>query len=313
MAMYLATDSEITSIADAIRTKGGTSAALVFPSDFVSAIQNIPTGITPTGTSVITANGVYDVTSFASASVSVPTGVTPTGTYSVSENGIYDITNYASVDVNVSGGGGEDLLAERIDATLQSYYNATVSKTVTYAFAYCSAMSTVELPALSSIAQACFMGCSSLTTASFQTAKYIGSSAFSNCKKLLDVYAPSVSTVDSSAFINCTSLVSVYIPLCKSIKSCAFQSCSSLTEITLPNLIGMAQSAFKNCSKFESLYLTGSTVATTVSNAFAGTPMSNSALIGRWGSIFVPQSLVSTYKSAAQWSVYSDRITAYVE
>lgn len=44
MAMYLASDSEITSIADAIRTKGGTSSALVFPTDFVTAIQNIPSG-----------------------------------------------------------------------------------------------------------------------------------------------------------------------------------------------------------------------------------------------------------------------------
>lgn len=44
MAMYLASDSEITSIADAIRTKGGTSSALVFPTDFVTAIQGIPTG-----------------------------------------------------------------------------------------------------------------------------------------------------------------------------------------------------------------------------------------------------------------------------
>ena len=121
MAMYLATDSEITSIADAIRTKGGTSAALVFPSDFVSAIQNIPTGITPTGTSVITANGVYDVTSFASASVSVPTGITPTGTSNITANGIYDITNYASVDVNVSGGGGEDTLGLMLTNTLSQY------------------------------------------------------------------------------------------------------------------------------------------------------------------------------------------------
>ena len=37
-------DSDLTSVANAIRTKGGTSAELAFPSGFVSAIQNIPTG-----------------------------------------------------------------------------------------------------------------------------------------------------------------------------------------------------------------------------------------------------------------------------
>lgn len=37
-------DSDLTSVADAIRTAGGTSAPLTFPSDFVSAIGNISGG-----------------------------------------------------------------------------------------------------------------------------------------------------------------------------------------------------------------------------------------------------------------------------
>lgn len=37
-------DSDLTSVANAIRTKGGTSAQLAFPSGFVSAIGNIPSG-----------------------------------------------------------------------------------------------------------------------------------------------------------------------------------------------------------------------------------------------------------------------------
>lgn len=37
-------DSDLTSVANAIRTKGGTSAQLAFPAGFVSAIGAIPTG-----------------------------------------------------------------------------------------------------------------------------------------------------------------------------------------------------------------------------------------------------------------------------
>ena len=37
-------DTDLTSVANAIRTKGGTSAQLAFPGGFVSAIQAIPTG-----------------------------------------------------------------------------------------------------------------------------------------------------------------------------------------------------------------------------------------------------------------------------
>ena len=42
--IYTTDSDELTSIADAIRAKGGTSAALVYPTGFVSAINDIPTG-----------------------------------------------------------------------------------------------------------------------------------------------------------------------------------------------------------------------------------------------------------------------------
>lgn len=72
MAEYLTTDTELNAIADAINTKGGTSGQLIYPSGFVSAIQAIPTGTTPTGTINISANGTYDVTNYASAAVAIP-------------------------------------------------------------------------------------------------------------------------------------------------------------------------------------------------------------------------------------------------
>lgn len=44
MADYLTTDTELTSVADAIREKGGTSAALVWPTGYVDAIGAIESG-----------------------------------------------------------------------------------------------------------------------------------------------------------------------------------------------------------------------------------------------------------------------------
>lgn len=44
MSDYKVTDTQLGSIADAIRTKGGTSAQLEFPTGFVSAIAAIPSG-----------------------------------------------------------------------------------------------------------------------------------------------------------------------------------------------------------------------------------------------------------------------------
>lgn len=44
MANYLTNDTDLTAVANAIRTKGGTSAALTFPGGFVDAIGAIPAG-----------------------------------------------------------------------------------------------------------------------------------------------------------------------------------------------------------------------------------------------------------------------------
>lgn len=62
-------DNGLTTIADAIRTKGGTSALLAFPDGMAQAVADIPTGITPTGNINITDTNVTDVTNYATAQV----------------------------------------------------------------------------------------------------------------------------------------------------------------------------------------------------------------------------------------------------
>lgn len=44
MSNYITNDTELTSIADAIRTKAGTSSTISYPDGFVTAIENIPSG-----------------------------------------------------------------------------------------------------------------------------------------------------------------------------------------------------------------------------------------------------------------------------
>lgn len=63
-------DADLTTVADAIRAKGGTSAELSFPGGMAQAIADIPSGgITPTGTINITDTTLTDVTNYANAQV----------------------------------------------------------------------------------------------------------------------------------------------------------------------------------------------------------------------------------------------------
>lgn len=56
MADYIVTSGELTTVADAIRTKGGTNLPLVFPNGFVTAVNNISGGGGDFTTAQITVN-----------------------------------------------------------------------------------------------------------------------------------------------------------------------------------------------------------------------------------------------------------------
>ena len=85
-------NSDLTSVANAIRTKGGTSGQLAFPSGFVSAIGDIPTGSDPTLiTKTIAENGTYDAEDdnadgYSSVTVNIPLIFKYEYTYTVTES-----------------------------------------------------------------------------------------------------------------------------------------------------------------------------------------------------------------------------------
>lgn len=97
-------ETDITNAYNVVNTKGGTIPAYKNTENLQSAINSIPTGITPTGTINITENGTYDVTNYATAEVQ--TLITPQ---------MDDVDNGGVVFINYNG----DVLYQYNTANMQ--------------------------------------------------------------------------------------------------------------------------------------------------------------------------------------------------
>lgn len=142
MTDYLTTDTELTSVADAIRTKGGTSAALEWPSGYAQAIADIPSG----GATWYRIGGVYGQTTYNSVTIDgtyyndtstgVRMGYAPSGaTVTVelgynyifdSSNGVTNVTTGAMLPLSTFTSGNKIIYTFTMpdsDVTMNPYYD----------------------------------------------------------------------------------------------------------------------------------------------------------------------------------------------
>lgn len=127
----------------------------------------------------------------------------------------------------------------------------------------------------------------------------IGDSAFDNCYALTSVDIPNATSIGNSAFSNCSALTSVDFPNATSIGNSAFSNCSALTSVDLPNATSIGDSAFSNCSKLKTIYLRSKTICT-LSGTLGFFSFSSPTI-----TIYVPNSLLNSYKTADHWSNYA--------
>ena len=190
------------------------------------------------------------------------------------------------------------------DKRLTTVSLPAVTSLGTYAFYGCSALTTVSLPLVTSISSNAFYGCSALTTVSLPVATSVGTSTFQSCTSLTTVSLPLVTSISSNAFYGCSALTTVSLPAATSVGTSTFQSCTSLTTVSLPVATSISSSAFQSCSALTSLTLSKNQVATLSStNAFTGTPIASGT-----GYVYVPDSLVAQYKTATNWATYANQI-----
>lgn len=259
-----------------------------------SVSVNVPVGITPEGTKEIAENGTYDIAEFASVNVNVPaTGITPEGTkvMTITANGTVteDVSTYKNVEVTVAvpvSGGTEDKTAALLDGTITAYSNSELTEIREKAFYSCIKMKSVDLP-------------NTVT---------LGADAFHTCKWLETVNIPKLTAIPYQCFYYCFSLPDVLVfSDCKSVAGYAI----SYAETKKLDILGGGQIdsfAFYRASYFNTLILRNTETVTTLQAAPSSVWQDYTAV-----TVYVPDNLLETYKTATNWVKMAGQIKALSE
>ena len=284
-------------IKTAIENKGVDMTGVSFPG-YASKIGEITTSFVTVPLNV-SANGTYTpgqgIDGYSQVVVDVPISGWDQKSITEGTNIIINLDNSASFVASNAFTGNKNI------KTVNLPYATSVGSS---AFNNCTSLSQVSLPMCSFIGIKAFNNCSSLSQVSLPMCSYINEFAFGACDSLSQLSLPMCSFIGGNVFYFCISLTQVSLPMCSFIGGGAFYKCKSLSQISLPMCSYISTYAFEACSllsiitiRYSSLCSLGS------SNVFSNTQITSST-----GSIYVPTSLVDSYKSAKNWSYFSTQI-----
>lgn len=292
-------ESVKTDIKTAIENKGVDMTGVSFPG-YASKIGEITTSFVTVPLNV-SANGTYTpsegVNGYSQVVVDVPQSVTGFTQKNLTEGTveIINLDNSASFVASNAFNGNQTI------KTVNLPYATSVGAS---AFLSCTSLSQVNLPVCSFIGYQAFCLCTSLSQISLPVCSHIGYQAFMSCYSLSKISLPKCSYIDVWAFQMCYSLNQVSLPVCSFISDRAFVDCSSLSQISLPVCSIIGYNEFDGCSSLSIITIGYSGVCNLKnSQVFNATQITSST-----GSIYVPASLVDSYKSATNWSYFSTQI-----
>lgn len=241
------------------------------------------------------------------------TGNFNTGTHTYATYGDYQVKMWISSGIGTYGFGdgafttvvGGSTQVQR-DMLLYAFVGDSVTRIGNNAFYYCHSLKNIVIPTgVTKINDGAFNECCSLTSIVIPDSVTSMSGPFQNCRSLTNIVIPSgITSMGYGPFRQCYSLTNITIPNnFTSIGTIMFSECYSLTNIVIPDSVtSIGIQAFNNCYSLTTYVFerTAGITAIDGTNTFAGINTSTK--------IYVPDDLVATYKSAANWSTYADYI-----
>ena len=146
----------------------------------------------------------------------------------------------------------------------------------------------------------------------------VGDYAFYTCKQVASLNFSKVTSIGENGFCSCENAETANFPVLKSIGKYAFSGMYKMTCFDFPALESIPAYAFDNCWRLTGVILRRNAVCTLQNvsafnachhfNGQTHTAFNPSGL--KDGYIYVPRSLVDSYKAATNWSNYASQIRA---
>jgi hypothetical protein len=177
-------------------------------------------------------------------------------------------------------------------------------------FMSCDALKYINLPkAITNIGAFAFGYCTSLNITEIPSSvTYISNYAFQNCSSATFSKLPeNLEGIYAYTFDGCGRITVSEIPFrVTELYAYAFRDCTSLTEMTCQGAItSIRDYVFDGCSKLAKFLLPNITSVPTLANTNA---FRNTSIAKGTGYIYVPDTMLDSFKSATTWSAYADQI-----
>ena len=249
MTNYVVTDSQMISLADAIREKGGTSASLTFPNGMISAISDISTGgdtfneyLNKTLSYVSNSSATLQNGQFLFRNQSMLSFVSlPMCSY-IYQSEFAQCVELTEITLSSSWTWGV------FAGCVNQNYATTSDCYAQYAFQNCKKLSRINGALTSnSVQMYAFTNCHSLQGLDMPNVVYIGASAFLSCSQFSILSCPNLQYVYSSAFYS-AGLQVIDLPKCAQISYGTFGNNKSLSYVNIPRIRQLSSAyAFAYC------------------------------------------------------------------
>lgn len=172
----------------------------------------------------------------------------------------------------------------------------------------CTGLTSINFPSVTSFEFSAFKNCTNLTSARLENLRTTtGDTGFDGCSNLESVYLPKLTSLGNSGnyyFRRCVKLGGIVLPMYNGrFGTGIFENCGSLKYVDVYSVNISASStgkAFLNCTILDTIIIRNNSVSSlNAVTSFDGTPFASN---GVGGTLYVPNSLISNYQGATNWS-----------